>query len=88
MMNKVTIEDENGNNINISVIGNFRVPGLNKEYIMYSMMDENKENEMGAVLIGELIRKDDEPLKVVGIDKGEHELIVAYYNEIFKEMGV
>ena len=83
---RITIQNEQGENINISVLGTFQIPDLNKEYMMYSMVDENDSNSLGAVLIGELLNNEDK-LQVVGIPEEDKEMIVAYYNEISQQMG-
>ena len=67
---RITIKNEQGQNINISVIGSFRIPDLEKEFMMYSMVDENKDNNLGAVLLGEVIR-DGDKMEVVGIREDE-----------------
>ena len=82
----VIIQNEQGENINISVLGSFEIPDLKREFMMYSMVDENKDNSLGAVLIGELL-KDGDKLQVVGIPDEEKEMVVAYYNEISEQMG-
>lgn len=87
MENKhITVSNEQGQNINISVIGSFRIPDLEKEFMMYSMVDENEDNSLGAVLLGEVIR-DGDKLEVVGVRDDEKEMVVAYYNEISEQMG-
>ena len=45
----------NGNFINVSVLGMFRIPDLEKQYIMYALEDDDPYNENGAVLLGEVI---------------------------------
>ncbi len=82
----VTIQNEQGENINITVIGTFEIPDLKKEYMMYSMEDENEENSLGAILIGELL-KDEDKIKVAGVPEVEKEMVVAYYNEVSEQMG-
>ena len=72
----VTIQNEQGENINITVIGTFEIPDLKKEYMMYSMEDENEENGLGAILIGELL-KDEDKIKVAGVPEEEKEMVVA-----------
>ncbi len=87
MENKhITVSNEQGQNINISVIGSFRIPDLEKEFMMYSMVDENEDNSLGAVLLGEVIR-DGDKMEVVGVRDDEKEMVVAYYNEISEQMG-
>lgn len=82
----VTIQNEQGENINITVIGTFEIPDLKKEYMMYSMEDENEENSLGAILIGELLKEEDK-IKVAGVPEEEKEMVVAYYNEVSEQMG-
>lgn len=82
----VTIQNEQGENINITVIGTFEIPDLKKEYMMYSMEDENEQNSLGAILIGELL-KDEDKIKVAGVPEEEKEMVVAYYNEVSEQMG-
>lgn len=87
MENKhITVTNEQGQNINISVIGSFRIPDLEKEFMMYSMVDENEDNSLGAVLLGEVIR-DGLKTEVVGVRDDEKDMVVAYYNEISEQMG-
>lgn len=85
-MEQITIKKEQGQNINISVIGSFRIPDFDKEFMMYSMVDENEDNGLGAVLLGEVIRGAN-GIEVVGIRDDEKEMVVAYYNEISEQMG-
>ena len=85
-MEQITVKNEQGQNINISVIGSFRIPDFDKEFMMYSMVDENEDNNLGAVLLGEVIRGAD-GIEVVGIRDDEKEIVVAYYNEISEQMG-
>ena len=85
-MEQITIKNEQGQNINISVIGSFRIPDFDKEFMMYSMVDENEDNGLGAVLLGEVIRGAN-GIEVVGIRDDEKEMVVAYYNEISEQMG-
>ena len=76
----------NGENINVENIGFFTIPELDKEYIMYSLTDDNKENDMGHVLLGEVIRNEDN-IQILGILSEEKDLVVAFYNEISKQIG-
>ena len=85
-MEQITIKNEQGQNINISVIGSFRIPDFDKEFMMCSMVDENEDNGLGAVLLGEVIRGAN-GIEVVGIRDDEKEMVVAYYNEISEQMG-
>lgn len=84
-MEKMKIEKD-GIKVEISSIGTFKVPDLNKEYIMYSLIDNNENNIDGKMLIGEVIEEDNAK-KIVGIKPEEKELVVAYYNEISTQLG-
>lgn len=85
-MAEITIKDKKGNNLNISVIGFFRIPELEKEFVMYGLIDDNKNNETGHVLLGEVIREEDNII-IDGIDSEEKDLVVAYYNEVINQIG-
>ena len=85
-MAEITIKDKKGNNLNISVIGFFRIPELEKEFVMYGLMDDDKNNETGHVLLGEVIREEDN-IRIEGIDSEEKDLVVAYYNEVINQIG-
>lgn len=85
-MDNVRYTDESGNIINVSVMGFFTVPELEKEYVMYAMVDENPNNDMGNVLLGEVVREEDN-IQILGILSEEKDLVVAYYNEISNQLG-
>lgn len=70
----------------VSIIGFFKVPGFSKEYAMYSLVDDDSNNEYGSVLLGEVLR-DNEKIEIVGIEEEEQDLVVAFYNEISKQVG-
>ena len=80
------IVSENGDTIMVSILGAFRVETLNKEYAMYSLVNDNPDNENGAVLLGEVVREDDK-VKVLDILEEEVGLVVAFYNEIANQIG-
>ncbi|MBE6147235.1 MAG: hypothetical protein E7168_02750 [Firmicutes bacterium] len=84
-MKEIKYIDSNGNIMNISVIGFFKIPELEKEFIMYSLTD-NTSNEYGYVLLGEVVKINDKA-QILGILSNEKELVVAYYNEISKQLG-
>ncbi len=78
--------DANGKILNVSLIGFFRIPEFEKEYIMYGLVDEEPNNENGHVLFGEVVRTED-TVQILGILKEEKEVVVAYYNEIANQLG-
>ena len=85
-MKDIIYKDSNGNMMNVSVIGFFSISELEKEFVMYGLVDDDKNNEDGHVLLGEVIRNDDD-VQIVGILPDEKELVVAYYNEISTQIG-
>ena len=85
-MKEIIYKDKNGNNVTASVLGFFKIEELNKEFVMYSIVDDNVEEDDCVILLGEVVREDDE-VQILGIDENEKELVVAYYNEIASQIG-
>lgn len=85
-MQDIKFIDENGKEITISVIGFFRVDELEKEFIMYSLTDDDSSNDMGYVLLGEVVRYDG-IVQILGIESEERDMVLAYYNEISNQIG-
>ena len=78
--------DQNGNVMNIEAIKIFKIDELGKEYIIYSIMDNDDSNPDGELLFGEIIRNDDS-IQVLGILPNEENIVIAYYNEIKNQLG-
>lgn len=85
-MKDITYKNEEGNIITISVIGFFKVPELEKEFIMYSFTDYDSSKQNGLVLLGEIIKEED-TIQILGIDSNEKDLVLAYYNEVINQIG-
>lgn len=85
-LEKINCVDENGNRIHISVLGMFEIPDLEKKYIMYGIINEDESKKNGGVLLGEVIGEG-EDMQILGILPEEKDLVVAYYNEISKQLG-
>ena len=85
-MKDITYKNEEGNIITISVIGFFKVPELEKEFIMYSCTDDDSSQQNGLVLLGEIIKEEDN-IQILGIDSNEKDLVLAYYNEVINQIG-
>ncbi len=85
-MDNLKVKDQNGNKINVSVLGMFNIPDLNKKYIMYGLVDDDETHENGGVLLGEVIGEG-ENMQIVGIVPEEKDIVVAYYNEISNQIG-
>lgn len=80
-------KNEDGELINISFIGFFKIQELEKEYIMYSLINQNVDSSYGNILLGEVVRLDNNDIQILGINESEIDLVVAYYNEISKQIG-
>lgn len=78
--------DSKGNVMNVSVMGFFRIPDLEKEFIMYAFVDDDDNNSDGRVLLGEVIRENG-GMQILGIESSEKDLVVAYYNEVISQLG-
>ena len=85
-MKEIIYKDKNGNNVTASVLGFFKIEELNKEFVMYSIVDDNVEEDDCVILLGEVVREDDN-VQILGIDEKEKDLVVAYYNEIASQIG-
>lgn len=86
-MELLKVKKEDGIQIEISVIGFFKIPDIEKEFVIYSLTDDDPNNENGAVFFGEVIR-DGDNIQVLGILKEDKKLVEAYYNEIATQLGV
>ena len=78
--------DQNGNVMNIEAIKIFKIDELGKEYIIYSITDNDDSNLEGELLFGEIIRNDDS-IQILGILPNEENIVIAYYNEIKNQLG-
>ena len=78
--------DSNNNTINIEAIKIFKIDELGKEYIIYSIMDNDDSNPEGELLFGEIVRNNDS-IQVLGILPDEEDIVIAYYNEIKNQLG-
>ena len=78
--------DSNNNTINIEAIKIFKIDELGKEYIIYSIMDNDDSNPEGELLFGEIVRNDDS-IQVLGILPDDEDIVIAYYNEIKNQLG-
>ena len=80
MLKEVVTKNDKGVDVKLSVVGEFKINELNKEFIIYSLVDEDDTNEDGHLLIGDVLRENDD-VKDSGIKKSEKDLVMAYYNE-------
>lgn len=85
-MPQLTVKNQFGNSVTISLIGTFKIKSLEKEFIIYSLVDDNPENTEGEIILGEVIRNNND-IQILGIESDEKDLVVAFYNEISKQLG-
>lgn len=85
-MSEYSVRNAEGETINATFLCTFNIPDLDKEYVIYSINDDNPESKLGAILLGEVVRNGDD-VQVLGIKKDEQELVVAYYNELKSKIG-
>lgn len=85
-MREITVKNQFNNDITISLIGTFKIEPLEKEFIIYSLTDDNEENLEGEIILGEILREGNN-IQVLGIESEEKDLVVAFYNEISKQIG-
>lgn len=78
--------DQNVNVLNIEAIKIFKIDELGKEYIIYSITDNDDNNPDGELAFGEVVRSDDS-VQVLGILPEEENIVLAYYNEIRNQLG-
>lgn len=70
----------------IDIIGFFKVDELNKEYVMYSLMDNNPNNNKANVILGE-VKRDGDNFTISNIPDDEVDTVVAFYSEISNQLG-
>ena len=78
---KFNVKNELGETIKAYFLGFFSVPGLDKEYAIYTIVDDNPLSKDGAILLGEVIR-DNENITILGIEEDEIDIVTKCYREI------
>ncbi len=81
------VKNEKGEIVSVKVLGFFKIGSLDKEYVMYSIMDDNPDSKMGAVLLGEVIRGEGNTIQILDLLEEEIDMVVAAYNEIATQIG-
>ena len=85
-MKDIKYIDDSGKEITVSVIGYFRIKELEKEFIMYSLVDNDINDDSGHVILGEVV-KENGVVQILGIESEERDMVLAYYNEISNQIG-
>lgn len=79
-MKNITIQNENNEAIIVEVLFNFKIDKIAKEYIVYTLNDDNVSEEVN-VFISEIEYENNVP-KVVPIKDDEKEMVLLFYNSI------
>ena len=78
MSNKITFERENGEAISIEIILSFEIKEFNKKYIVYTLNDNGKDEEVD-VFISEV-----ENNRIKSIPQDEIDKVLEYYENAKK----
>ena len=79
-MNYIVVYRENGEPIKIEVIMSFRIEKFNKDYVVYTINDDKKREDV-IILISEI---DKETHKIKSILPEEKDTIMEYYEQVKK----
>ena len=80
MENRISVKDNQGNDITIEIITTFNLKELNKNYVVYTLNDDGVSEEV-TVLINEYVLENDQP-KIIPIPEEETAMVLAFYNTI------
>ncbi len=80
MKDYVIVYKENGEPIKIEVILSFRIDKINKDYVVYTINDDNVQENV-AVIISEI---DQETHKIKSILPEEKDIVMEYYEQVKK----
>ena len=79
-MNAKTFRFEDGNELTVEILIGFKVEELNKEYIAYTLNDDNVSDTV-KVMINEVVYNGDVP-ELRGIPEEEKERVIEIYNGV------
>jgi len=80
MKNILNTINEFGQEITIEILLNFKIEELNKEYVVYTINDDNVSEEVDMI-ISEIYYENNIP-KIKSIDEDEKEMVILFYNDI------
>lgn len=80
MKNKLTIRNNNNELMTIEILFNFKIEKINKEYVVYTINDDEKE-EFSSVLISEIKYNGRVP-ELSPIKSDEKEMVLMFYEKI------
>lgn len=82
-MNSIKYYDSNNNIIDINVVGFFYVDVLNKKFVIYSVCDDNIDNDECYILIGEVVKFID-GIKIIGVLEEDFDIVMNTFYELRK----
>lgn len=86
MTNTITTINEKNEIITIEILIGFKIEEIGKEYVAYTINDDNLSNTV-TVLISEIDYDNDIP-KIVPIKEDEKEMVLLFYNNLKKSMNI
>ena len=86
MTNTITTINEKNEIITIEILIGFKIEEIGKEYVAYTINDDNLSNTV-TVLISEIDYDNDIP-KIVPIKEDEKEMFLLFYNNLKKSINI
>ncbi len=80
-MNRRTVRTENGEDVTIEILVNFKVEEYDKEYVGYTLNDDNNSFKV-KVFISEIQYDPSGKARVSSIREDEKDLVLCIYNNI------
>jgi uncharacterized protein YrzB (UPF0473 family) len=80
-MNRRTVRTENGEDVTIEILVNFKVEEYDKEYVGYTLNDDNNSFKV-KVFISEIQYDASGKARVSSIRDDEKDLVLCIYNNI------
>ena len=80
MKNSITVSNVDGELLEIELLVGFKVEGIGKEYIAYTINDDDMREEV-EVFISEVSYENEVP-KVVPIKEDEKEMVLMFYSSL------
>ena len=81
MISGYNVIDENGNEIKIDIIMQFRIEELNKEYVIFTINDDGVSEDV-YINITELEKNENGEYQIKMIPENEKNMVLAFYDSI------
>ena len=80
MINSVNVINENGENVKIDVIMRFKIEEYNKEYIVYTINDDGKSEDVYVCIAG--IVENNGKMQLRLIPEQEKNMVLVFYDNL------